>query len=246
MSNHRHVGCPSRGKRLECWRCVLRFKFGWAYLEKKPQMYLFWPYYWKGQIRVRFGLFLLIHSPKLKSEHTAPTFQPLASGLTPHMPMFGHHEIFTFWWEGKILKWKSTQLTVKNFVKKNYIPFLIYERQPNQVQPQFFGDSILFHHYLVHGYKVGQLTCELFGKYFACWQTWSALSTQQAYPTEEKSAQGLSFFFLVPPVIAVKIVRLCQKIYLDHLFSRDPAPPPPSSTSCISCEDCMIFFRRYL
>ena len=117
-SKHRHVGCQSRGKRLECWRCVLRFKFGWAYLEKKPQMYLFWPYYWKGQIRVRFGLFLLIHSPKLKSEHTAPTFQPLASGLTPHMPMFGHHEIFTFWWEGKILKWKSTQLTVKNFVKK--------------------------------------------------------------------------------------------------------------------------------
>ena len=81
-------------------------------------MYLFWPYYWKGQIGVCFGLFLLIHSPKLKSEHTAPTFQPLASGLTPHMPMFGHHEIFTFWWEGKILKWKSTQLTVKNFVKK--------------------------------------------------------------------------------------------------------------------------------
>ena len=148
MSKHRHVGCQSRGKRLECWRCVLRFKFGWAYLEKKPQMYLFWPYYWKGQIRVRFGLFLLIHSPKLKSEHTAPTFQPLASGLTPHMPMFGHHKIFIFWWEGKILKWKSTQLTGKNFVKKNYIPFLIYERQPNQVQPQFFGDSILFHHYL--------------------------------------------------------------------------------------------------
>jgi len=27
-SNHRHVGCPSRGKRLECWRCVLRFAFG--------------------------------------------------------------------------------------------------------------------------------------------------------------------------------------------------------------------------
>ena len=34
-------------------------------------------------------------------------------------------------------------------MKKNYIPFLIYERQPNQVRPQFFGDSILFHHYLL-------------------------------------------------------------------------------------------------
>ena len=118
--------------------------------KKSPKCTFFWPFYWKGQIRVCFGLFLLIHSTKLKSEHTAPTFQPLASGLTPHMPMFWHHEIFTFWWEGKILKWKSTQLTVKNFVKKNYIPILIYERQPNQVQPQFFGDSILFHHYLLY------------------------------------------------------------------------------------------------
>ena len=27
-SNHRHVGCPSIGKRLECWLCVLRFAFG--------------------------------------------------------------------------------------------------------------------------------------------------------------------------------------------------------------------------
>ena len=33
---------------------------------------------------------------KLKSEYTAPTFQPLAFGLTPHMPMFGSHEIFPF------------------------------------------------------------------------------------------------------------------------------------------------------
>ena len=32
--------------------------------------------------------------------------------------------------------------------QKNYILFLIYERQPNQVQPQFFGDSNLLHHYL--------------------------------------------------------------------------------------------------
>jgi len=35
------------------------------------------------------------HSSKCKSEHTAPTFQPLASGWTPHMPMVGRHEIFT-------------------------------------------------------------------------------------------------------------------------------------------------------
>jgi hypothetical protein len=24
-SDHSHVGCQSRGKKLECWRCVLRF-----------------------------------------------------------------------------------------------------------------------------------------------------------------------------------------------------------------------------
>ena len=42
------------------------------------------------------GFFLQIRSAKLKYEHTAPTFQPLASGLTPHMHMFGCHEIFTF------------------------------------------------------------------------------------------------------------------------------------------------------
>ena len=50
-SNHRHVGCPSRGKRLECWRSVLRFAFGWVYLEKKPQRYLIWPYYWGIRIK---------------------------------------------------------------------------------------------------------------------------------------------------------------------------------------------------
>ena len=27
-SKYRHVGCQSRGKRFECWRCVLRFSFG--------------------------------------------------------------------------------------------------------------------------------------------------------------------------------------------------------------------------
>ena len=47
------------------------------------------------------------------------------------------------------MKQKSTQLMVKKCVKKLYIPFLIYERQPNQVQPQFSGDSVLFHHYLL-------------------------------------------------------------------------------------------------
>ena len=53
---------------------------------------------------VRWGLFLNIRSPKLKSEHTAPTFKPLASRLTSQMPTFGRHEIFTFQWEGQILK----------------------------------------------------------------------------------------------------------------------------------------------
>ena len=35
-------------------------------------------------------------------------------------------------------------------MKKIYIPFFIYERQPNQVQPQIFVDSNLFHHYLIY------------------------------------------------------------------------------------------------
>ena len=47
----------------------------------------------KSPQRTLIWLFLQIHSPKLISEHTAPTFQPLASGLTPHMPMFGCPEI---------------------------------------------------------------------------------------------------------------------------------------------------------
>ena len=38
---------------------------------------------------------------------------------------------------GQIFNWKSTKLTVKIFVKQFHIPFLIYERQPNQAQPQF-------------------------------------------------------------------------------------------------------------
>ena len=39
-SKHRHVWCLSRGKMWECWRCVLRYYLGWAYLEKNPPMYL--------------------------------------------------------------------------------------------------------------------------------------------------------------------------------------------------------------
>ena len=56
------------------------------------------------------------------------------------------------------MKQKSTRLTVKNLVLKKYIKFLIYERQPNQVQPQFLGDSILFHPYLLRGYDLRQST----------------------------------------------------------------------------------------
>ena len=37
----------------------------------------------------------------------------------------------------------------QKFCEKMYIPFHIYERQLNQVQPQFFDDFILFHHYLL-------------------------------------------------------------------------------------------------
>ena len=46
--------------------------------------------------------YLQIRSPKFKSEHTAPTFQSIASGYTPHMTMFGHSKIFNFQWVGSI------------------------------------------------------------------------------------------------------------------------------------------------
>ena len=56
-----------------------------------------------------------LHSPVMikvaqDREHNPPTLQAIASGYTPHMPMFGCHEIFTFQWGAQIFKWNSTQL----------------------------------------------------------------------------------------------------------------------------------------
>ena len=51
----------------------------------------------KGTLRLgRQDGYLQICSPKLKSEHTAPTFQSIASGLTLHMTMFRCCKIFMF------------------------------------------------------------------------------------------------------------------------------------------------------
>ena len=65
------------------------------------------------------------------------------------MPMFGCYEIFTFELEGQILEMKIHPADCQKFSETIYIPYLKYERQPNQVQPQLFGDSKLFHHYLL-------------------------------------------------------------------------------------------------
>ena len=43
------------------------------------------------------GLHLKIGALKLISEHNPPTLQAIASGWTPHMPMFGLHIFFNFW-----------------------------------------------------------------------------------------------------------------------------------------------------
>ena len=56
-----------------------------------------------------FGPLLQIRSPKLKSECPGPTFQAIASGQTPHMPILGLREIFTFYWVGSVLKSISHQ-----------------------------------------------------------------------------------------------------------------------------------------
>ena len=56
------------------------------------------------------GLYLKIGTPKIISGHNPPTMQAIASGSTPHMPMFGCHEIFTFQWGDTIFKWNSTHL----------------------------------------------------------------------------------------------------------------------------------------
>ena len=110
------------------------FNLGECISRRSPKCTLIWPFCNRAKKKVHSGLFLHKCSVKLKFEHTASTFQPLASGLTPHMPMFG-----------------------QKFCENFFIPFLIYERQPNQVQPKCFGDSILFHHYLlsIQGKKVG-------------------------------------------------------------------------------------------
>ena len=97
---------------------------------------------------VCWGLFLHIRSPKFKSEHTAPTFQPLASGLTPHMPIFGRHEIFTFKWEGQILKWKSTQLNVNFFLENKLFSICYIWKATKSGSASIFGNSNLFHYYL--------------------------------------------------------------------------------------------------
>ena len=62
---------------------------------------------------------------------------------------------------GSTFEVKIHQLTVKFFLKKICIPFLIDERQPNQVQAQFFGDSNLFHHYLIQVYYIHLSCCQL-------------------------------------------------------------------------------------
>ena len=98
------------------------------------------------------GLYLKIGRPKLISEHNPPTLQAIASGLTPHMPMFGCHEIVTFQWGDKIFKWNSTQLD-------DWLgPEKIYHLDPHPLR-QYKNNSPfkilnfpLFQHYLLNSY----------------------------------------------------------------------------------------------
>ena len=89
------MGCLSNSKRLEYWRCMLR--------EKAPGALKFGGLR-KGLNQVCLWFFLQIQINKYKStEHSAPTFQSLAFGQTPHMPLFEHRQMFTFQWMGHIL-----------------------------------------------------------------------------------------------------------------------------------------------
>ena len=74
------------------------------WVTKKAPEHLIWPFFSKYQILMLWWLFIKIRSPNLKSKHRAPTFQSLASGLTPHMSIFRCHEIFIFLWLGPILR----------------------------------------------------------------------------------------------------------------------------------------------
>ena len=114
---------------------------------------------------------------------------------------------------GQIFNWKSTQLTVKIFVKKFHIPFLIYERQPNQAQPQFFGYPNFFHHYHYHylciyhkGFRTYELlasprnesykkpwTEEVYNTHFVVW-SWRVLANCQFCRTP-CSQWGKLFFY---------------------------------------------------
>ena len=70
------------------------FNLGECISRKSPRRTLF-GHIIKRPNKVHWGLFLQIRSAKIKSEQKAPTLQLLDSELTPPMPMFGRHEIFT-------------------------------------------------------------------------------------------------------------------------------------------------------
>ena len=82
--------------------------------------------------------YLQIRSPKLKSEHTAPSFQSIATGWTPHMTVFGHCNFLNFKWVGPIFdlfSWRG------NFPQNNLLfwanDFFYAISKENAVQNNF-------------------------------------------------------------------------------------------------------------
>ena len=118
---HRQVGCLSRGKRLECWRSLLRFLFGWV---KKPLGTWFGPfsestnYYCSGGFLSRYAQPIW----NLSTEHQHSSLLPL--DRHPHMPMFRHFEIFTFQWLGPLLRSISWLLKLLEAHFLQFIPYL--------------------------------------------------------------------------------------------------------------------------
>ena len=102
---------------------------------KSPQRTIIWPYYWKGQIRVCWGLYLLIHSTKLKSgAHSANIPASCVWIDAPHAYVWTSWN-FHFLMGGSNFEVKIHPANCQNVVKKNWIPFLLYKRQSNQVLP---------------------------------------------------------------------------------------------------------------
>ena len=94
------------------------------WVSKKAPMHLIWPFFSKYQILMIRELFMKISSPYLKSEQRAAAFKSVASGWTPHMPMFRHNEIFTFQRLGSALRSISWPLKLLMANLLQFIPNL--------------------------------------------------------------------------------------------------------------------------